>query len=83
MAGCGCGQAGTMGAMCRYKKLLVEMAVVGLVLLAVFALLARAAGVPASRPTLRLAFVAGAVGHALLEATGLNAWYAQQYTPLL
>ena len=82
MAGCGCtGKA--MCASCKLKKLLVELVVVGLVFALLFAVLARVFRVPVSVQVLRLAFVAGALGHVLFEFAGVNQWYVRQYTPLL
>ena len=59
-------------------QLTTEMLVVGVAFVLLFLACKRLT------PDDRLAaFAAGALGHLLFELTGVNAWYAAQYRPLI
>lgn len=73
----------------RPFRLTIEAAVVGIIFAALFAVChpvaAKAVGHhrTLSRQCLATAVAAGVFGHVGFEVSGVNAWYAEQYEPLL
>ena len=72
--------------LCKYRQLVVEMLVVGAIFALLMVVIARVLSSSPqveNRKVLIVAFAAGAFGHFAFEFTGVNAWYAAQYKPLL